>query len=133
MRQHKALRFALGAGISTFLGFVLVISSALAASSPGVVGDWQGSLDTGAGSLRVVVHILSDKDGKLTATLDSPDQGASGIEVSTVSFKDPELHFEIEKIGGSFDGKINKDSSEINGNWSQGGGTLPLILKGISK
>src|SRR5580692_142985 len=113
MRQHRVVRLALGAAISTFLGLVLAVSSALGASSSGVVGDWQGSLDTGGGSLRVVVHISSDKDGKLTATLDSPDQGASGIEVSTVSFKDPDLHFEIEKIGGSFDGKINKDNSEI--------------------
>ncbi len=39
-----------------------------------VDGDWMGTLDTGAGKLRVVFHIVNTEDG-LTATMDSPDQG----------------------------------------------------------
>lgn len=133
MRQHKAFRLAMGAAMAALLRFVLVVACALAASSPAVVGDWQGSLDTGGGSLRVVVHISSDKDGKLTATMDSPDQGATGIEVTSVSFKDPDLHFEVPRIGGSYDGKTNKDVTEISGTWKQGSASLPLTFKRVSK
>lgn len=47
--------------------------------------------------------------------MDSPDQGATGIAVSSISFKKPDLHFEIERIGGTYDGQINQDGTEIAG------------------
>jgi hypothetical protein len=40
-----------------------------------IEGDWEGTLDAGVAKLRLVVHIVR-KDGVLSATLDSPDQGA---------------------------------------------------------
>jgi hypothetical protein len=128
MKKHQMLRLGMGAVMPALLGFVFVAASALAAPSPTVIGDWQGSLTTGGGTLRIIVHVSSDKDGKLTATMDSPDQGVNGIEVTSITFKDPDLHFEIQNIGGSFDGKINKDNSAITGTWMQGPASLPLIL-----
>lgn len=133
MREHTALRSAIGGAIPALLGLVLVVACALAAASPAVVGDRQGSLDTGGGSLRVVLHVSADKDGKLTATMDSPDQGATGIDITAISFAWPDLHFEVQKIGSSYDGKTNKDNSEISGTWKQGSASLPLIFKRISK
>ena len=53
-------------------------SSAGAATLP-VVGDWEAVMNTGRGTLRVVVHISQGKDESLTGTLDSPDQGATGL------------------------------------------------------
>ena len=41
-------------------------------------GAWMGSLDMGTVKLRVVFHIVNTEDG-LTATMDSPDQGAKGL------------------------------------------------------
>jgi hypothetical protein len=133
MKRNQMLRLGVRAVMSVFLGVAFVAASALAAPSPAVVGDWQGSLTTGGGSLRIVVHISADKDGNLTATMDSPDQGATGIAVTSVSFKDPDLHFEVQNIGGSYDGKINKDNSAITGTWQQGTASLPLILTRVSK
>lgn len=80
-------------------------------------------------SLRVVLHVSQDKGGNLTGNLDSPDQGVSGIAISTITFKDPSLHFESERIGGIYDGKINKDNWEIAGEWKQNGVTAPLAFK----
>ena len=38
---------------------------------------WEGKLSIGAGlSLRIVVHVGKTAEGKLTAKMDSPDQGA---------------------------------------------------------
>src|SRR5579884_3469211 len=41
-------------------------------------GAWMGTLDLGAMTLRVIWHFTNTADG-LTATMDSPDQGAKGI------------------------------------------------------
>ena len=84
-------------------------------------------------SLRVVLHVSQDKCGNLTGNLDSPDQGVSGIAISMITFKDPSLHFESERIGGIYDGKINKDNSEIAGEWKQSGVTAPLTFKRAEK
>jgi len=114
--------------------FTLTAGMALAASTPGVAGDWQGTLDAGGGNtLRVVVHISQDKEGKLSGSVDSPDQGASGIAITAITYKEPDLHFEVGSIDGSFDGKMNKENSQIAGQWKQGGASLPLALKRVTK
>src|SRR5579863_7948 len=93
-------------------------------------GAWMGSLDTGAVKLRVVFHIVNTEDG-LTATMDSPDQGAKGIPTTSVTRDGASLKIEAKSIGGVFEGKIAADLSSIDGKWSQGGGTLPLLLKRV--
>jgi len=122
-------------GLSFVIGTFVLSSAgsrAVAAkdSDSPAVGTWEGTLDAGAqGQLKVVVHISQAADGSLTATLDSPDQGAKGIPISKIAFKDPDLNFESAAIGGSYQGAMNKERSEIAGTWSQGGGSLPLKLK----
>jgi hypothetical protein len=91
-------------------------------------GAWAGTLDTPAGKLRVVFHITNTADG-LTATMDSPDQGAFGIPVTSVTRTGSSLKLESKPIGGAFEGKISGDLATIDGTWTQGGGSLPLALK----
>ena len=55
-------------------------------------------------------------------------QGAT-IPLSTITINGFDLAFEIRMIMGDFKGKLNDTKSEIAGNWSQGGMTLPLTLK----
>ncbi|MGO9088445.1 MAG: alpha/beta hydrolase family protein [Candidatus Sulfotelmatobacter sp.] len=93
-------------------------------------GAWMGSLDTGGGKLRVVFHIVNTEDG-LTATLDSPDQGAKDIPTTSVTRDGAKLKIEAKSIGGIFEGTIAADLSSIDGKWTQGGGTLPLLLKRV--
>jgi len=121
--------------LSLVIGAILLSgagSQSIAAkdSDSPVVGTWEGTLDAGPqGQLRVVVHISQAADGTLTATLDSPDQGAKGIPISKITFKDPDLSFECAAVSGSYQGAMNKEHSEIAGTWSQGGASLPLKLK----
>jgi uncharacterized protein len=93
-------------------------------------GDWLGALDTGKMKLRLVLHITNTEDG-LTANMDSPDQGAKGIPVTTITRDGAALKFEMKSIGGTFDGKIASDLSAFNGTWSQGGRSWPLVLKRV--
>ncbi|MGD0920820.1 MAG: hypothetical protein ABSA70_03530 [Terriglobia bacterium] len=126
-------QLALG-GLSLALGLALLPSLARGEKAPAVVGDWEGTLEAGMqGKLRVVLHVTQAKDGSLAATLDSPDQNATGIPVTTITYEEPALHFESEPIKGTYDGKMNKENSEIAGEWKQGGTTLPLVFQHVKQ
>ncbi|MGA7136474.1 MAG: hypothetical protein WBZ14_02270, partial [Terriglobales bacterium] len=109
------------AGLLTMIASTVVLSAMTIASVSAAIGDWEGKIDTGNGSLRVIVHISQSADGKLTGSLDSPDQGATGIAIGTATYNEPDLHFSIESLGSSYDGKMNRDNSEITGYWKQSG------------
>jgi uncharacterized protein len=133
MNMHRELRFTSLTGLVTMIAFILVLGAIATASVPTAIGDWEGTIDTGKGSLRVIVHISQAADGKLTGSLDSPDQGTTGEAIDLVTYKEPDLHFAIERFGSSFDGKMNHENSEITGEWKQSGLSLPLVFKRRSK
>ena len=91
-------------------------------------GDWLGTLDTGMGKLRLVLHITNTEDG-LTATMDSPDQGVNGIPVNSITRTGGEFKFDMKSIGGTYDGTIGADLGTISGTWAQMGKSWPLVLK----
>lgn len=95
-------------------------SAPAASAAPAIAGDWAGTLSVGTAELRLTLHIISAKDGSLTATLDSIDQGANGIPVNTVTLNDGKLNLTIDAVHGTYEGTVNKDASEIDGTWSQG-------------
>ena len=100
-----------------------------AVSPSDIDGVWMGTLDTGAIKLRVAFHIVNTENG-LTATLDSLDQSSMGMATS-VTRDGSSLKIEVPIVHGNFEGKISADLSSIDGKWSQGGGTLPLLLKPV--
>ncbi len=98
-------------------------------SSPRKIeGDWEGTLDAGAAKLRLVLHVVR-KDGVLSATLDSPDQGATGLPIDSITLSSASVRFEMKSLGGLYEGQLAKDDTQIEGKWMQGGETFPLILK----
>jgi uncharacterized protein len=93
-------------------------------------GAWMGSIDTGNAKLRVVFHIVNMDTG-LTATLDSPNQGMSGMPTSSVTRDGTSLKIEVKSIGGVFEGQISTDLLSIDGKWTQAGTSFPLLLKRV--
>jgi hypothetical protein len=91
-----------------------------ATTQPAIAGDWAGTLIAGPAQLRLVLHITAAKDGSLSGTFDSVDQGAYGTPANSITLKDSKLNFTIEAAHGSYEGTVNKDASEIAGTWSQG-------------
>ena len=79
-----------------------------------------------------MVHISAEQDGTLNGTIDYPDQETSGILITAITYKSPNLHFESAPNLSSFDGTLNQEGSEITGNWKQGGTPLTLVLKRTS-
>lgn len=94
--------------------------AAVPAAQPSIVGDWAGTLVAGPAQLRLALHITAAKDGTLTGTLDSIDQGANGIPINSVTLKDDKLNLTVNAVNGTYEGTMNKDATEIAGTWSQG-------------
>ena len=99
-----------------------------AAPTSDIDGAWLGTLDTGGVTLRIVFHFVTTETG-LTATLDSLDQGAKGIPVTSATRAGSSLKLEMKQLGAAFDGKIAPDLKSIEGTFTQGGGSIPLVLK----
>jgi hypothetical protein len=90
------------------------------ATGNGLAGNWLGTLNAGGTELRLALHIIATKDGSLTATIDSLDQGVNDIPVTSVTLKDTKLSLVIDAVHGTYDGTVNKDASAIDGTWTQG-------------
>ena len=111
--------------------FVAAVAFAQTPASP-VVGAWEGAIAVGAVKLRIGVAVTTQPDGTLSATMDSPDQGAYGLRLSDVTFADGVLKFALRQASGVFEGKLNAAGTEIAGTWTQGS-ALPLVLKKVEK
>ena len=113
-----------------FYGLLISLLLAVSARAQTVEGDWQGTLKVSAEEVRLVLHVTKDEKGGLKATLDI--QNEMGNPVTSISFVEPALRFEIQEIG-SFEGAIDKERATISGTWTvaatQGGGSSPLVLK----
>ena len=107
---------------------VIFLWAAGSALAQDIAGDWEGTLHAGPADLRLVLHITKAEGGALKATLDSVDQGAYGIPVSSVSLKDSKLSLGVEAVHGSYEGKVSSDGNAISGTWAQGQ-PLPLEFK----
>lgn len=89
-------------------------------------GAWTGILDFGTLKLHIVFHILNTEDG-LTATADSPDQGAKGMPVA-VTRDGASLKLEMKGAAAVFDGKIAADLKSISDTFAQGPNNVALVL-----
>ena len=95
-------------------------------------GDWKGTLNAGGVKLDLILHV-SKKDDALSATLDSPDQGATGLAIDSITLTGKTLRFEMKSLGANYEGLFSEDGSQIEGEFSQQGQKLALTFKRISK
>ncbi len=134
MRSSRAL---------CMLAILLTGSSALAQDQPpsqkptadrsaALVGNWEGTLSIPPGlELQVIFKITAQPGAEPKATLDVPDQGASGIAVSKLSVEGDEIVITIKSIAAEFRGKRDRDPATLHGKWKQGSISLPLALKKV--
>src|SRR5262249_6233078 len=73
----------------------------------GILGNWHGTLQSPDGDFQVALHVWKDKAGNLTGAADSLDEENYGMTLSNVTYQGNELHFDIESVGGAYDGKVN--------------------------
>ena len=94
---------------------------------------WEGTLTAGPSTFRLVLRLFKGADGTLTAKMDSPDQGVTGIPVPSVKQTAEKLNLELPALAASFDGTFNAAKTEVAGQWTQAGNSFPLTLKRVEK
>ncbi len=91
-----------------------------------ISGNWNGILKVQGTQLRLVFNITKTDKG-YSSTMDSPDQGAKGIPVTTTSYDNSILKLEVSNAGIKYEGTLNEDGV-FNGTFKQGSLSVPLIL-----
>lgn len=91
-----------------------------------ISGSWKGVLDIKVQKLNLVFHFQKDASGKSKCLMDSPDQGAKGIETSLIYISNDSVNLSIPAIGMAYSGKLI--DGKIQGTFKQGGVTAPLDL-----
>jgi uncharacterized protein len=113
----------------TILGLMLFPAAiSLLAQAPPLEGTYMGALQAGEGELHIVLHLSRNSVGALHATLDSLDQAVFAIEANSVTLSSGTLKFEIRSVGVNYEGKVSLDQKTIEGDWSQGSASLPLVF-----
>ncbi len=93
-------------------------------------GDWEGVISPmGGKGIRAVLHFKNQPDNSVKATLDSPDQGATGLLLTDVVQKGSSVEFQLRMAKASYKGELNKEATLITGQWAQGSTPVPLNFK----
>ena len=106
-----------------FIPFLLMYISSFSQS---IVGNWEGILNVQTIQLKLIFNINKTDKG-LVSTMDSPDQGAKGIPVTTIDFENNVLKLKIDNANIAYEGVL-KTKDTIIGNFVQSGQSFPLIL-----
>ncbi len=75
------------------------------------------------------MHLQTDGEGKLSASLDDPDEQAMGLEATEVVLKGDELSVNVPVVQGRFKGTVSRDGKTISGIWTKPPqAPLPLVF-----
>ena len=94
--------------------------------SQDVSGTWNGILKVQGMQLSLVFHINKTENG-FSSTMDSPDQKAFGIPVTTTNFENLKLTIAIANARIEYEGVLGADGN-INGTFKQSGQSFPMNL-----
>jgi hypothetical protein len=111
-------------------GFALRNSQAQSGPAPqDAAGTWEGTLGGGANKLRLIVTLTKSSGGIYSGQLNSVDQGAT-LVVENGTLNGDAIRFEVSRIGGVYEGTVNKARTEMAGTWTQSGvPPQPLTFK----
>ena len=76
-------------------------------------------------------NIQVKPDGSFSGTFVSLDQSGAAIPLSRISQEKGRVTIEVGAIGGRYEGTLNRDGSQIDGRWMQGGVSLALVMKRV--
>jgi hypothetical protein len=114
------------------LNFTRGAAAAAAAPKPAtpsdIDGTWAGALDVNGNTLHILLKITNTVDG-LTAKLQSPDQSPAWLTASAVTRANGTLTASFATLQAQFSGKIAGDLGSLDGTFTQGQASMPLVLK----
>jgi len=92
------------------------------------LGNWEGTVRIEQ-PIRLILHLRNGDEGLGEGTLDTVQEGAKNLVLSTVRQSGSTLDFEVRLIGGRFHGDISGDGAKLSGDWKQGNRVVPLIFE----
>ncbi len=117
--------------VLSLLALALSTSAATKPSPFDLVGRWEGSVDFGKFKFRLFLKVAKTTAGRLAVSMDIPDQGQKDLPINALLFNDPDVRIEIDQIGTAYNGKLNANQNEINGEFEEGPGgrPIPVVFK----
>jgi short-subunit dehydrogenase len=109
--------------------FILILMAVLTIqmNAQDIIGDWHGVLSYQGTELRIVFHVKS-QDGKYQSTMDSPDQGATGIPMEETTFEDGKLHIVAQALNIEYNAELSEEKDKLKGSFEQNGMSWELIM-----
>jgi uncharacterized protein len=102
----------------------------------GLAGKWLGSINPLPGvELRLGLELAPNSTGKLEGVVVSVDQGNGRIPVSGLTELEGKVTFQTPDIPGDagYSGQMSPDGSEIAGDWTQRGRSIPLVFRRLAE
>ena len=96
-------------------------------------GDWEALIGPPNGAFQMAFHFKNQPDNTVAATMDSRNASrnfnAVGMPLNDVKQTGQKVEFGIKIGGGSFQGTMNKEGTEIAGQLNAGPTPTPLTLR----
>lgn len=108
------------------INFIFVFCSISTLYSQDIAGTWNGILKVQGMQLSLVFHINKTEKG-FSSTMDSPDQKAFGMPVTTTNFENSKLIIAIANPRIEYEGILGTDGIII-GTFKQSGQSFPMNL-----
>lgn len=109
---------------------VILIMAFTSLQAQEIQGSWKGTLSVQGAEVPLVFNI-NKSDGKYSATMDSPSQGATDIPMDETIFENNQLSISFKKAGIKYVGTLK--GATLTGTFSQGGKEFPLNLEKTEK
>lgn len=122
---HSKSEFFKTPKMKRLLFTLIVLAITYVSGAQEITGTWNGLLKVPGGQLRLVFHIEKE-NGTYKATMDSPDQNAFGLKVTSVGFENYDLNIRLTDLMIEYTGRY--ENGTIKGNFKQAGMLFPLDL-----
>lgn len=99
------------------------------AVSKDLEGDWTGTLKTPGSEFEIAVHFKNQRDKTVIATIDIPARNAMGMPINDVRQTGDKVEFGLKIAHASFQGTLNKDRGELNGQLGHEEQAMQVTLK----
>ena len=95
-------------------------------------GNWMGSLDVGAATLRLR-FVFTEGDDGLTTEVFSLDQSNAQVPVAGTTLNGATINISMPAAGATYEGSLSTEDGNITGTFSQAGADFPLVLERVSE
>jgi hypothetical protein len=114
----------------TACALIAALAPAVSAQTPTASGHWTGTLAVPAQPLDVEIDLKQETPPAWIGTITVPAQNLRAFPLGSIAVDGKSVSFAMPKVPGdpTFKGTLSDDGATISGDFSQGGGTLPLKL-----